>query len=116
MATSKHQSVAQLVKMYLALFVGHPEAIEVLETVTDKNMDGDCRVVVTVIAHPDDIGHVIGKQGWRAHLIKDMLASLSRAQGDYYDVLDIHQIHDPDSALCKRFCERHKLGRETRAA
>ncbi len=65
----------------LTLLVDHPEDITIEETQEES------RTVLTIHAHPDDMGRIIGKSGRIIRAIRDLVKIIAAKHDTYVDVM-----------------------------
>lgn len=66
---------------YTKLLVSHPDAIAIEVVEIDTGLDE-----VTIFAHSDDIGKLIGKEGKMIHAIKTVISGCKAKGGKSYRV------------------------------
>lgn len=69
-----------LVELIVKKLVNHPDDVEVVETVTDNNVE------VMVKIDPDDMGKVIGKNGRTATAIRTVARTCAKKTNKRVDV------------------------------
>ncbi len=65
----------------LTVLVDHPQDIVVEETSEES------RTILTIHAHPDDMGRIIGKSGRVIRAIRDLIKIIAAKHDTYVDVV-----------------------------
>jgi predicted RNA-binding protein YlqC (UPF0109 family) len=70
----------------LEKIVDHPEAISIIQE------EQDSRILLTIHAHQDDFGKIIGKSGRIIKAIRDLMKLMATKQNCYVDVVLAEEI------------------------
>ena len=73
--------VTEFLQTYAALLASHPEAIRIETTHEEEGFEE-----LTVYAHPDDVGKLIGKEGRMINAIKTVISGCKAKGGKSYRV------------------------------
>lgn len=69
-----------LLSSILTKIVDHPEALEITETTAENH------TILTIHAHQEDMGKIIGRGGRIIRAIRDIVKILAAKEGSYVDV------------------------------
>lgn len=70
-----------LLDYILRSIVDNPDDISI-----DEDQGSDGYITLTIHAHTDDIGKIIGKSGKTIHAIRDVVKILATKQNEYVDI------------------------------
>jgi predicted RNA-binding protein YlqC (UPF0109 family) len=73
--------VTEFLKAYTSLLASHPESIAIETTPIDEGFEE-----ITIYAHPDDVGKLIGKEGRMINAIKTVISGCKAKGGKNYRV------------------------------
>jgi len=73
--------VTEFLHAYVSLLATHPEAVRVEITSADEGFEE-----ITVYAHGDDVGKIIGKEGRMINAIKTVISGCKAKGGKSYRV------------------------------